>query len=277
MEPFKGYAVKASKDTVIFVSPIETTLAKSLPGSILPDSEDNWNIQISATSKNLSDRYNYIGAVSSANHGKDRFDHPEPPPIGEYLSVYLLSGENNEHLSTDYRQPDADGYIFDIEMRSNVTGQKIIQLFENTLPEKYDWKVISAETKLDLGKNTITTSQQNIKYKLIVGTAEFLSEKTSDYLSVPADFKLTQNYPNPFNPSTTIRYQLPISSQVDIRIFDILGKEVIHLLSEKQEPGYYEIEWRGTNQANQFVSSGIYILQIRTRNYNRAIKMILQR
>ena len=110
-----------------------------------------------------------------------------------------------------------------------------------------------------------------------MGTVEFLTENASAYLSLPADFNLTQNYPNPFNPNTTIRYQLPISSQVDIRVFDILGQEVVHLLSEKQEPGYYEIEWRGTNQANQFVSSGIYMLQIRTRDYNRAIKMILQR
>jgi flagellar hook assembly protein FlgD len=94
---------------------------------------------------------------------------------------------------------------------------------------------------------------------------------------VPKEFKLAQNYPNPFNPSTKIRYQVPISSEVNLSIYNILGQKIISLLSEKQDPGYYEIEWGGSNHANQLVSSGIYFVQLRTREFNHTIKMILQR
>ena len=88
---------------------------------------------------------------------------------------------------------------------------------------------------------------------------------------------LIKNYPNSFNPNTKITYQLPITSEVELSIYNVLGQKVISLLSEKQEPGYYEIVWNGLNQSNQFVSSGIYFLQLRTNDSYRTIKMILQR
>jgi hypothetical protein len=277
MEPFKGYAVKVSQDTVISISANEATLPKSLPKTIQPGIIDNWNIQIIAESGHLKDRFNYVGTINSAISGKDRYDYPEPPPIGEYISLYMVSPENNEYLSTDYRQPDSEGYIFNIELHANVNKQKIINLYPNNLPDRFDWMVVASETKVNFGKESIETSLNHNQYKLIVGTTDFLREKASDYLLVPKEFKLVQNYPNPFNPSTNIRYQLPKSSQVNIDIYNILGQKVISLLSEKQEPGYYQLEWDGLNQSNQFVSSGIYFLQLRTKNFNRTIKMILQR
>jgi hypothetical protein len=61
-------------------------------------------------------------------------------------------------------------------------------------------------------------------------------------LAVPTTFALHQNYPNPFNPSTTIRYQLPIAGRVTLKIFDIMGREVLALEENKfREPGYYEM------------------------------------
>jgi len=277
MEPYKGYAVKALQDTVITLSANEVAIPKSLPKSISPNLADNWNIQISALSDHLNDQFNYVGVLNSAANGRDRYDYPEPPPIGDYLSLYLVSSENEEHLSTDYRQPGAEGYIFDIKMRSNIRGKKNIQLDPENLPENYDWMVVALETKVNLGKKPIQTSLNQVSYKLIVGTSEFINECISEYLSVPKEYKLAQNYPNPFNPITKINYQLPISSKVDLSIYNILGQKVITLVSGKQEPGYYEIEWTGLNQSNQIVSSGIYFLHLKSKDFNQTIKMILQR
>ncbi len=72
------------------------------------------------------------------------------------------------------------------------------------------------------------------------------------------DFYLADNYPNPFNPITTIQYELPQRSDVQITIYDLLGRVVTILVSETQDAGYKSVQWDATN-----VSSGMYFYQIR--------------
>jgi hypothetical protein len=77
----------------------------------------------------------------------------------------------------------------------------------------------------------------------------------------PSEFELFQNYPNPFNPITTIEYNLPKQSQVELGIYNILGQKMATLVSEKQQAGSYKLEW----DASEF-SSGIYMCQIKAKS-----------
>jgi len=277
MEPFKGYAVKAFTDTTISIIANETSLPKSFSKSLSSEMSGDWHIQISALSGLLKDRFNYVGVLKSATDGIDHCDYPEPPPIGDYLSVYLVSSENEEHYSTDFRSPNAEGYIFNFELQSNVKDQKNIQMISINLPENYDWMVLNTETKVNYGRSTIFSSQYHASFKLIVGTPDFINDNSADYHSLPEKFKLAQNYPNPFNPSTTISYQLPVPCDVDLSIYNILGQKVVTLVSNNQEAGYYKIKWEGLNQSGQQVSSGLYFLYLHTKQYNHTMKIILQR
>ncbi|MDQ3021218.1 MAG: SBBP repeat-containing protein [Bacteroidota bacterium] len=74
---------------------------------------------------------------------------------------------------------------------------------------------------------------------------------------IPNVYKLFQNYPNPFNPITTINYELPIVSNVAIKVYNILGKEINLLINEKQNAGKYEFEFDGSD-----LSSGIYFYSL---------------
>lgn len=87
---------------------------------------------------------------------------------------------------------------------------------------------------------------------------------------LPKVFKLFQNYPNPFNPVSKIKYQLPQSSQVILRIFDLNGREIFILKNENQLPGIYEIEFDGSTLA-----SGVYLYQLTAGNYAVVKKMVL--
>ena len=87
---------------------------------------------------------------------------------------------------------------------------------------------------------------------------------------IPESYSLSQNFPNPFNPSTKITYQLPVNSEVSLKIFDMLGKEVITLVNEKKDAGRYEVQFNATNLA-----SGMYFYRLAAGNFTDTKRMIL--
>jgi len=113
----------------------------------------------------------------------------------------------------------------------------------------------------DMGKILKTTNG---------GITTFVDEKESKYF--PDNFYLSQNYPNPFNPSTVISYQLAVSSQVTLKVYDVLGNEVATLVNEEKPAGSYEVEFNASNLA-----SGIYFYQLRTGEIILTKKMVIIR
>lgn len=91
-----------------------------------------------------------------------------------------------------------------------------------------------------------------------------------DEETIPNSFKLEQNYPNPFNPSTIIKFGVPERSYVIIKIYDLIGSEVITLVNGEMEAGWYKNYFN----ANGY-SSGIYIYRMQAGNYVNTKKMIL--
>lgn len=87
---------------------------------------------------------------------------------------------------------------------------------------------------------------------------------------LPKEFKLYQNFPNPFNPVTSIKFDIPKASSVKIKIYDVLGKEVSNLVNQDMEPGRYEVNWDGSDNA-----SGIYFYKIETKDFTKVMKMVL--
>ncbi|MCF8259303.1 MAG: T9SS type A sorting domain-containing protein [Melioribacteraceae bacterium] len=80
----------------------------------------------------------------------------------------------------------------------------------------------------------------------------------------PINFSLKQNFPNPFNPSTTIQYNLPFSSSVNVTIYDINGRIIKRLFDGIKQQGSHQIEWNGKSDKNIEVSSGTYFYEIKT-------------
>lgn len=93
----------------------------------------------------------------------------------------------------------------------------------------------------------------------------------------PGNFMLEQNYPNPFNSETAIEYKTPLRSSVSLILYNLCGQEIIRLVNEEQDSGYYKIFWDGRDKTGKMISSGIYIFQLRADNYVMARKLILVR
>ena len=93
--------------------------------------------------------------------------------------------------------------------------------------------------------------------------------------NLPTGFQLMPAYPNPFNPVTTIRFQLPTTSDIKMTVYDILGKEVNVLLHEQKNSGTYALQWNGTNRFGQPVASGTYFIIMEALNFNQIQKVLL--
>jgi len=125
---------------------------------------------------------------------------------------------------------------------------------------KYFWKVKSYTSS-----STYTFS--NVMSFVVNIPTDVNSEKDT-----PFEFYLEQNFPNPLNPSTTIKYSIPKSSQVSLKIFNTLGEELETLVNEEKFVGTYELNWNAAN-----LPSGVYFYRLQAGNFVQTKKMILMK
>ena len=90
-------------------------------------------------------------------------------------------------------------------------------------------------------------------------------------------FTIHQNYPNPFNPRTSIDFGLPEEGHVNLKIYDILGREVVTLANKVFTPGYKSVVWNATNSRGHPVSAGMYFYTIQIKDFIQIKKMILMK
>jgi len=122
------------------------------------------------------------------------------------------------------------------------------------------------------GTAIITIS--NVEEMVTIPPLPLLASLDDSEMIKVTDFKLFQNYPNPFNPSTTLRYQLDVSSEVEVKIFDVDGRLVSTLLKEHQPGGTHEISWQAEGADGKPLATGIYLAQIEANGSRDVIKMI---
>jgi len=121
----------------------------------------------------------------------------------------------------------------------------------------------------------ITAGKYQYRLKQIDFNGSFeYSNVISVELDLPTKFTLEQNYPNPFNPSTIISYRLPVSSKVTLKVYDVLGREVVTLVDEYRPAGIYEVEFNPESSIKN-PASGIYFYQLKTGEFLETKKMIL--
>jgi len=97
----------------------------------------------------------------------------------------------------------------------------------------------------------------------------------SDVRALPEDYSLTQNFPNPFNPETIIPFAVPISGEMSVVIYNILGQEVVTLASGMREAGFYRLVWNGRDHLGRSVASGIYFVRLAAGEFIGVRKMLL--
>ena len=141
----------------------------------------------------------------------------------------------------------------------------------------YEWAVLMTNLELERWTLEYTVQASDEEYT-VESDGEFVFQNNT--LSVenditPLSFRLHQNYPNPFNPITTVRYELPEDSFVDVTVYDMLGNVVNNLVNTNQSSGYKSVQCDATNNQGEPVSAGVYLYKIQAGDFVDTKKMIL--
>lgn len=107
-----------------------------------------------------------------------------------------------------------------------------------------------------------------------LGLYQLRYAKVQDQSLAPTTYALRNNYPNPFNNATTIRYEISSPGWVKIDIYNTLGQRVRTLVNEHVPTGRYIVDWDGTNERDQSVSSGIYFYTLKVNDFTETKKML---
>lgn len=206
------------------------------------------------------------------------------PSIGGNKSVimrfydYNIPGQRDTMYSKSYRDLTVfDTLRFDrAYAQYNSLGTNIDSLTVNISTDGGVTFPIEAFRKggFELATAPITTSffiPQNLTqwktYKFSLSGTVSVNNPAEN---IPFKFSLNQNYPNPFNPATVISYDLPVSGNVSVKIFDMLGKKIKTLVNEFQNPGSYSVNFNAAG-----LSSGVYFYSLNTEGYSEIKRMVL--
>ena len=142
-------------------------------------------------------------------------------------------------------------------------GKNLNLILDNQIGELYDVEIKD--------KNIWVTGN----YGLLLKSKDSILTSVEEKNTVPQNLILHQNYPNPFNPTTNIEYSIPSNvkletSNINLKIYDVLGREIKTLVNEIQKPGNYKIQFDGSN-----LSSGVYYYRIKYDSFVQTRKMLL--
>ncbi|MDP1678245.1 MAG: FlgD immunoglobulin-like domain containing protein [Bacteroidota bacterium] len=137
---------------------------------------------------------------------------------------------------------------------------------------------VTVAGELNLGVNDIVNFADNggaLVATILKQQNSVINTRVTGRNVIPLELNLDQNYPNPFNPSTTIEYEIPTRSAVEILIYNSVGQIVRKLQSEQQESGRHSIMWDGKDEKGEIVSTGNYFYQMKAGEYLQTKKMLL--
>ena len=223
-----------------------------------------WHWQQDQAGKMIAKQTASQGAAAKLSHTSDRFTvtAPKSAHAAEFVINYLPS-----EISLGLRKiQSGSGIGSRLTKTDTLSGKIVVHQILSDPDIHFDLTAYGRDDSfIDLSYTFIS------KDNATIGTGS----KAYELKPVPAEFALRDNYPNPFNPTTTIQYDLPISGNVSVIIYNLAGQEVARLVNSAQEAGYHSIIWNGTNFTGAQAAAGIYFYQIQAGGFVRTKKMLL--
>ncbi|NGP87657.1 Ig-like domain-containing protein [Fodinibius halophilus] len=278
MVPFKGYYVYNDSDATLALSIPYTSLAKrgsqSSPKKKKAGTQRSITLSITGAEQNISSALNIVYPQYSAK--KDSLNQYHPPlELSKFGATFVEenNGYRKQMLKTLADSFDEKRNHYKVSIKS--TKQEIIRWEANIrgLDKGTAVLVVDAEE----GRTQILHHGEQYPFMSVAGYKTFdLYIGSEDELSTikdnltPHEITLKQNYPNPFNPTTTIQFGLDKKDDVQLEVFDILGRKVQTLVNETRSAGWHKVSFNGSRMA-----SGTYFYRLVIGQQIKTRKMIL--
>lgn len=221
--------------------------------------------------------WNYSVATAYGPTSRYAYLHQVPPASATFSTVLTRNGiyDIQEIVPTTVNAAMNALYVLIIDsvpvdsiyVNQNTGSGNWVTIARSFLPAG-----VNIELKvIDSGENTsnVVLRADAVELNLVKEVTDIQGQAADE---LPKTFNLFQNYPNPFNPTTTISYQLPAVSQVVLKIYDVLGREVKTLVDEREDAGSHSIAFN----ADGF-PSGVYFYRLQSGKYTRIMKMMVLR
>jgi hypothetical protein len=197
------------------------------------------------------------------------------------LSLFELSDDKGE-VSLNWRtESEINNRYWLIQKKEDTPTDSLNDESGETSSEQYETfarldgeGTKSTETVYNFLDKEVSVGKK-YSYRLVdvsINGRKHIHDAQSVFIGFPERYELFQNYPNPFNPVTNILYELPVDSDVDLRVYNILGQKVATLINQEQAAGYCKVVWQGKNSNGISLASGIYILVIKAKSKDDSVK-----
>ncbi len=291
MVPGEGYWLWSNTDNAqLHIKPLEAQSGSRAQPNLRTT---GWEATLRATVGPWQDGLNRFGVHPQARQEYDSREGHEPPVIGNYISLAFDHPDWEQYpgrYTTDFRPVGRDLYRWPVTVTTDVPGVVNIDLAEvHDLPPDFIlWLV-------DLASREVQLLQPGTSYHypsdgsgiarsfvLLAGTPAALKRQMEELDLIPERFGLAQNTPNPFNPVTSIGIELTSHVLVTLKIYNLLGREVVTLWDQTPlSSGRHSILWDGKDARGKSLPSGVYLYRAtvydtdRTLRYQAIKKMIL--
>ncbi|MBI3005411.1 MAG: fibronectin type III domain-containing protein [Ignavibacteriales bacterium] len=282
LAPYVGYYFFNKESLPFLRIPYSDQFPNDTVSSSSP--EPLWKIQIAASSGEIVDKSSWIGTSPGASVDRDDLDYHKPRGFGGTPAVYFDRPEWDEHYTSfgaDFRPPvqRIERWSFNVE---SAKGARVDLTFKgiSTLPAHLHTYLLDEKRAraVNLRSDSVysyTSVSEVSQFVVTVGTQDAVDELLQSF-NVPRRFVLGNNFPNPFNPSTLISFDIPTGSEIDLKVFNMIGQEVRTLYAGTAEPGRHWVLWDGKDNLGMQVPSGVYLYRLATNvGFSETRKMIL--
>jgi len=267
-----------NSDTSDVIVSLDNTTLTATPE---PDWNGNSLITVIVIDENeLSDTTDFTLTVNAVNDSPEEFSVIYPT-VSDTFSTHA---DNDTLIQFTWgKSSDIDSEInYSLTIELEFFGEVYTDIHENISDTTYS----VSSNSLDPMLNADNQDEAVFTYYVHATDEEYTVSDTGEFVLsrealgiadelLPVVFALHQNYPNPFNPITTLRYDLPKNSLVNIIIYDLLGRQVKTLVNQTQEAGFKSVIWNATNDYGKPVSAGVYLYQIQAGEFVQTKKMVL--
>jgi len=244
----------------------------------------SWQVDIALSSIGFNDRATSLGVFHEASIGLDRFDFRKPRSVPVIPAISFHRPEWDKKYSifaTDIRPEFEEKESWDFEVQSTQREElKLTFSIIERVPLQFEVYLIdqARARSVNLREDslyTFTPAAGISQFTVLVGKAESIKGQLESI--PPKELSLGQNYPNPFNPLTAIPVSIPVISEVKLKVYDILGKEVKTLYAGSLTPGRHFFPWDGRDERGNALATGVYFYRLQAGSLVQTKKLILLR